>query len=69
MSVGLGKDLAVGHRTVINAAVQYLFFTHFTISGQNKLAMSKEKWGIRKTQEMTAIPLPSQGQGCNLAGL
>lgn len=63
MSVGLGKDLVVGHGTVINAAVQYLFFTCFTVSGQNKLAMSKEKRGICKTQEITAIPLPSQGQG------
>lgn len=42
MSVELGKDLAVGDRAVITAAVQYLFFTYFTISGQNKLAMSKE---------------------------
>lgn len=48
-----------------NAAVQYLFFTYFTISGQNKLAMSKEKWGIHKTWEITAIPLPSQVQSYN----
>lgn len=65
MNVGLGIYLAVGHRTVINAAVQYLFFTYFTISGQNKLAMSKEKWGIHKTQGIPAVPLPSQGQGYN----
>lgn len=42
-----------------------LIFTYFTISGQNKLAMSKEKWGIHKTWEITAIPLPSRGQGYN----
>lgn len=57
---------------MINAAVQYLFFTYFTISGQNKLAMSKEKWGIHKTQEIAAIPFPAKGRaimGYNLAGL
>lgn len=48
MSVELDKDLAVGDRAVITTAVQCLFFTYFTISGQNKLAMSKEKWGIHR---------------------
>lgn len=44
MSIGLGKDLAVGDRAVITAAVQNLFFTcSFAVSGQSKLAMSKEK--------------------------
>lgn len=42
MRVGLGKDLVVEHKTVINAAVQYLLFTYFIISGPNKLAISKQ---------------------------
>lgn len=65
MSVGLSKGLVVGNRTVINIAVQYLFFTYLAISCQNKLAVSKEKWGIHKTHEITTIPLPIQGQGYN----
>lgn len=46
MGMGLVKDLAVGDRAVITSAVQHSFFTYFTVSGQNKLAMSKERWGI-----------------------
>lgn len=65
MSIELGKNLVAGHRSVSNAAVQYLFFTYFTISGHNKLAMSKKMCEIHKTQEISAIPLPRQGQGCN----
>lgn len=44
MSVWLGKDLVVEHRTMMNETVQYLVFTYVIISGHRKLAIS-ERYG------------------------
>lgn len=72
MGVGLGKDLGVEHRTMINAGVQYFFFSYFIISSHNKLAISKEHGGSIRYGKSLQFPFPDTGKalvGCSLAGL
>lgn len=71
MNVGLGKDLVVEHRTMINVAVQY-FFTYFIISGHNKLAISNQHGGSIRHRKSLQFPFPHTGKalvGYSLAGL
>lgn len=72
MSVGLGKDLVVEHRTMINAAVQYLVFAYFIISGRNKLAISERHGGSIRHGKSLRFSFPDTGKALvvySLAGL
>lgn len=72
MSIGLGKDLVIEHRTMINAAVQYLFFTYFIIYGHNKLAISERHGGSIRHGKSLQFPFPYTNKALvvySLAGL
>lgn len=66
MSVGLGNSLVVEHRTMINAGVQYFFFTYVIISGHNNLAISKQHEGSIRHRKSLQFPFPDTSKARGL---